>query len=102
MNNKYKTIPFSEVKIGQEFEMLMDDSKMTDEPWVKTSELTFNTEVNPYQRTSVQPSTPCLVRTANCEELDFDTWWEDQANNSLELRTPKQLMRAAWNAAKAK
>ena len=87
MNNEYKTIPFADVKIGQEFEDVEDeefDGVMTLEPYIKRA----------YTCATFRKG--CLVRTADCDELDFDTWWEREHSNEIWGTTLKEIARTAW------
>ncbi len=76
MNNEYKTIPFAEVKIGQEFECADGAYRITDWPFTKVSESKWRcgeSSINNFS--AIHFRRGCLVRTADCEpELDTCTW----------------------------
>ena len=106
MKTEYKVIPFTEVKIGQEFEDALDFDQFTDEPWIKTG-------VNSYKVTcdlvwddgEEEFNEGCLVRIADCEpELDFDTWWELKGEHNVEWtdHMVEDMCKAAWEAGRAK
>ena len=76
MNKEYKTIPFADVKIGQEFEDSRYAKTLNHLPWIKKKHDAYGTDCSakPIQLKEGRFPQGCLVRTADCEELDFDTW----------------------------
>ena len=76
MNNEYKTIPFADVKIGQQF----DDGyleRFTHRQYIKTGSCSYKEALWHESLADGDTAFPdgCLVRTADCEpELDTCTW----------------------------
>jgi len=70
MNNEYKTIPFAEVKIGQEFEDAKYHNEIGIAPWIKESEESFKARNDKSWDLDEHDFTRgCLVRTADCEPI---------------------------------
>ena len=103
--NEYKTVPFSEVAVNQPFEDAANDA-ITNNPWIKYSETTFNTKMNEgdgdkYEYQHGRFPVGCLVRTADCDELDFDTWWQREglpkvADRYNSIPETRELCHTAW------
>ncbi len=74
MNNEYKTIPFAEVKIGQQFEFAEYHKNITNNCWTKINEKEYQGVSSPWKYNEDLRG-GCLVRIADCEpELDTCTW----------------------------
>lgn len=75
----YKVIPFSEVKVGQEFEYANRGAGFTLTPWVKLSGRFYNVKQPPKEKkykaldwgsvASEEEIEGCLVRIADCEPV---------------------------------
>jgi len=104
MNNEYKTIPFAEVKIGQEFEDRTINPKFTSFHWVKLTETSYREVGHHYIMSRPVFPKGCLVRTADCEELDFATWFKEspEGQQLSHIDCAEEAARAGWDAAKAK
>lgn len=74
MNDEYKVIPFAEVKVGQEFEDADNLSIFTDSPWIKISETSYSVMNKVMWDSKTHPKVNCLVRIADCDELEGCTW----------------------------
>jgi len=102
MNDKYKVIPFADVKAEQDF-----DVDNTLNPFycyfVKIDEKSCRNKVGGIVH-EMEPDFLCLVRIADCEPvLDYDTWWDTvgctkAVDYNGSMKDNKELCRLGWEA----